>query len=1598
MQRLYTLHNKMIAYIMISLLMVNLLSGSINGCVIAGEAEPKEEAPIVFEGVEDYGIYPDMEKEITYKVVKDFGSVDYRYTVKENGKVIIGPSIDSMNSKSIFVKNSNGEMNTYEMIIEVISRQEWKVIYTQSITFRLGAAAPSCLLSADKECSNDRITVTYIADKDSRVETERYKAYRIVSFNGEEQEAVELTDMKEVEENRFCVGTEEIFEEEGNYMISYYLENAKGDVVSAPDTVSFVIDKTAPIASIAKKEIVKDGKTTVECMIVADEPCVVTVSGSQKTIKGDVTLPEQVITLTKEDQSEMITYAEDGIYDLKIIAIDTAWNVSEEAENAKVSFAIDNTAPAVSITGVEDDEHYGGTVTLKLLAEDLCIHDYFKDYLGDYKVIVKKDNEEGIEQGGLIWKSTGDYQAEAEIVLKDDADYVVTFTAKDAGGIESEAKKTFVIDNISPSIHIDKVSVSYSETGKGSPEEDTDENDNVIYYLSGAAKLNFTVFERYYETAKVFVETWKDKAALEQRNLIMKKAEDDFSVLYEGDGNYQVKMHAEDKVGNKCTPVERQFVIDTIAPTFEITGVDEGKAYKGGQMLTFQATDLNHKLDSYKITVKKTLKDGTEETGIEIINAAAWEGAGETVLRTLSFDEEGNYTVSIEGNDKAGNAGVKKTVNFRIDKTAPIITQESVLKNGAYYKSSVELKGSIEEFNFLDADITIKILRTVDGTQYEEASDVIKMTKKKQDFSYLLEKEGKYEIKVTAKDSAGNEAESLTLSFVMDKTAPKLLISGKSGDKDIFDGDQLTEDVRLTYQTTDRNHDFLQYSIYVVRTDLNGVEETWIVDSSDEKWLQEGYNIEEQKDFMTARILTYREEGNYEITFSGTDKAGNKTKEQKIHFSIDSKAPEISRLTYSDVNGLLQAKYGMIFSNQAILAEFDVWDSVVGVDETRVYVTIGRPEEKTEKTPIYIAHKSIGNRYYVYIPTDLKVAEFDDVITIWANDLLGNESHIVSSNMIFYTDYPNICMQCDVDNEKWTNQNVTFHTTVCDEKSGLKEVVYRIDGKEVKKVTFDKFITSYEYDLTATKSCDKVSGYKVSVEVTNNCGTTNTVSKSVFIDKEKPKVTLSGIRNGQHYSENQTIVTDVYDVSYSNTKTVYMVSRTLDGKTYNMPIAVFYSKKYDDRCKRNMTKEGLYKIYAVTTDSAGNKTISNVLSFVIDKTAPKLAVSGTTEGSMNGTPVALDFTCEESFFATNEVSVQAVRKLDGNTVTEQLKGFPKNAKHTAMSHTFSEDGTYEVTISAVDKAGNEAASKRITFSIDRSKPEIHISGTDNYEQWDKPVTLTVTVNESYYSGSSVEITGTKRDIAGIVTEINIPHFAFTGKNSSLTQLFEEDGIYELEVVSKDEAGNRESSKIHFTIDQTAPEINKVKGLDGGYYQDFKLADSMEEIFKDLTVISYHLLLNGVEYNGTDIVDGEGKYNLYVDAIDELGHTSSESIEFIIDHTAPKVIFTGVKDGESVRESGMVILSLVNSEDEITAVRMNGVDYGAETRSLSFEEYGSYRIEVDCIDKAGNSVTRSLYFVYHNPVLIILLCSVIGLFIIGICIWIINRNKRKETEE
>ncbi len=1407
----------------------------------------------------------------------------------------------------------------------------------------------------------------------------------------------------------------ETFTEEGTYEVRYKVVASVSEEPTEEELSNVIkkdLDNQKPEITVSQDEAGKY-KLTIKDNNLDTDKC--TLKYNRKTItnpqgeKGEATVSLTDCTVTTEDSNNIYETEfslKDGIYSECIVVVsDCGGNTAEQSviPTGEDSIVADCTEPEILIQGVENLAHYKSEKkTIGVEVKELQMKE------NNPVITIEKEDSSGNITTDTItqWsEDTNPYIFKKSVEVEGDGKYTVTVTAEDKDDRTSEKQVIFVLDTVAPDLPEQTPILCFADN-KPVPDP-KQEGGKDVYYLNKSGKVQFSVNEWNYETATV---TMKKNDQVEFSEF-MKKRNQGFQQIYDEEGSYAIHIDAVDKAGNESQK-EADFVIDKKKPVFSFgDSIENGKSYSQGQTLSLFAEDKNIDLNNCKVVVSKENRNGNSEVRsykwLDIVNATSqnkhtydttaysWSGEqnGDITKLTMDFsgaENEGNYKITISGMDKACNEGDVKRIGFHIDKTPPVVDVNG-FANGKSYNHAVTFRAFIDEYNIASTMATLRIeskLNTTDTPVVEEMA----LSIEDGGISKVFTKEGDYMVTLLVKDAAGNEGvdkkgnllKEKAFTFSIDKTAPELLIQGIKKDT------MTKEDVNLTYGVIDRHHDFANYKITVQRTNLDGYEKTETKVFDESKWLETSLNSRQKQ-------VTYSKEGIYKITFTATDKAGN-TGKKTIRFYVDKTAPKISRVTYSDVDGVILPKYNNIYSNNVIRVEFNVRDLVVGVDSGKVYVTVGTQKQQGDAASLYIAHKVSGERYVVYIPTDMKVSEFRDTITIWANDKIANESFYVSDKVIYTTDYAQITMNCDTDYTKWTNKNVVFHTTVKDTKAGIHKIVYKVNNKVVKTVQFRKLTEEYSYDVVASESASVVSGYKVEIEVVNNCNTVSEASRRVYIDKVKPKVSLSGITNGAHYNKDQNIYTNVQEVSFNKTKTRYYITRSLEGVKEPVSAAVFHSKDYEDNRTLTMINEGVYEIYAVTTDGAGNSTVSNTLQFVIDKTAPLLNITGTSPDEVSAQPVTLTFSSEEIYYDTNVVVIDVEKTLDGESRQYTINGFRGTSKYSSMAHTFSEDGTYRVTISAVDKAGNVAVKRELIFTVDGTKPEIRVEGTDNYQLWDKSPNITFVVEESYYSGNEVTIKGTRRDIHGTVTELKLPGFTNTGKISRLTQLMEKDGIYDFEIISRDEAGNMERKEIHFTVDKTAPKVNLVADFDGGYYQEFCLTDDIQDVFEDLTVLSYKILLNGVEYNGTSDITEEGKYNLYVQAVDELGHKTERSAEFIIDHTAPKVIFTGAQDGGNVYQKGEIQFALTNSEDEVIDVRLNGEDLGTDVRSFSYTEYGSYHIEVDCRDKAGNAVTRSLYFVYTDPVTVVLIAGGMVVMILSTCIWLWVRTREHEREE
>ncbi len=706
-------------------------------------------------------------------------------------------------------------------------------------------------------------------------------------------------------------------------------------------------------------------------------------------------------------------------------------------------------------------------------------------------------------------------------------------------------------------------------------------------------------------------------------------------------------------------------------------------------------------------------------------------------------------------------------------------------------------------------------------------------------------------------------------------------------------------------------------------------------------------------------------DGNHVLKITAVDKAGNKSTEQTVTVKLDKAGIQNPSVSLGSIGGVIGAtQFSKTFEITAVA------ESVSGIKEAMitVYDTDGNVVKEQTITGI----KPIGNIYsltYEYTPD---AEEFNGYVQVKFVDNVAADASAAAPHVVITDKHPfsynrNGAKISILGNTSWTNGDVRLNIAASSKSTTITEVRYYVNGTLVQTIP----VNGLQYADTGftIRENSSMAGTEVRVEAV--CGTNpesqivNSESIVVHVDKQAPALRLAGVTEGAVYNTNRALQITTVENVYNAMKPVQVTAtRTIDGATTNIDLGAYQVQSGSDVTNKIFTEDGAYRVTVLAEDAAGNRD-SKTVSFTIDKTAPVLNITGVTEGAYSNRPVTLNFQSIESFFETNNVRIMVERRLDGTTYGRNVI-FANTAKNSSVSNTFSEDGDYTITMSAIDAAGNEAAVKTLTFTVDCTAPVVSLTGTKDYFVTQSAVALDFSVIESYYQTNQVQIQASRRLANGKVETVSIPAWSNSGKNSSLRQQFTEDGYYTVNITATDKAGNRKEQTIHFTIDTEKPVIADLSKYDGKYLKSFRLEEDMDTLITELTVPTVKMTLNGEAYDGSEVT-ADGKYTFVIEVTDEVGLTASKTIEFVIDNTLPKIIFAGAEDGKWYTDVVRLNVSLENENDTITEILINGEPYtlteGKTAYDLTFDTFGDYEVTINSVDAAGNTNSQTISFTY-----------------------------------
>lgn len=729
------------------------------------------------------------------------------------------------------------------------------------------------------------------------------------------------------------------------------------------------------------------------------------------------------------------------------------------------------------------------------------------------------------------------------------------------------------------------------------------------------------------------------------------------------------------------------------------------------------------------------------------------------------------------------------------------------------------------------------------------------------------------------------------------------------------------------------------------------------------------------------------------VVFTARDTAGNSNPGAEVFIKVDATKPEIGDINVTGYNGSTP-----IVGYPAISAT--VSDNLT--IQTAV-MTITYPNGSTKQVSLSAKEKT-GLSELLSHQIEIGAPDGEYKVTVTAQDMAGNPADIKEITFSIDNTFPVVTARISSGTVggKATREDGTdmyYRSDV-----GVEFTCYDDNIKSI-TVTDNGTPIDVSWENAVGQVTISAEGRHVIKINASDVSDNNAEEKQVefIIDKSAPGISL--VLNGLPYSEAYGVV----DCMADSTVAVSVSDMTVDAGDFHYqvvqtkPDQATTVSQYLTTDARSFTfgEEADYTMNFYAVDMANNQSATRSVSFRVDKTAPELNISGAVSGGTSANAATVSFSMKEAFWRDASGVITIYRKAgDGKeeSVYKTVNVTP-TAYETVVTETLSETGVYRMEFKAADRVGHSVSKEQI-FTIDREAPVITLTGVNNYDVTDKTVELRAEIADDFYSSKTVSVEGTRTDINGKVTKLSFSSFNQHGNPTVIGESFEQDGIYDITITSKDAAGNSHTSTVHFTVDKTAPKITGLEDLDGAILNTFDFDFDLDEMVSDLTVCDVHMYLNGSEYDGVSEVE-DGSYTLLITAEDELGHYSEMSISFVLDTKAPVFIVTGVEDGEVKQEAYSIDVSLQLEEDTLTSVTLNGevVVVSNNTAHIDVTTEGDYTLYMKAVDEAGNESEQTIEFRFGQESHIILwICIIVAVIILaGIIIFIILRKKKKEKE-
>lgn len=510
-------------------------------------------------------------------------------------------------------------------------------------------------------------------------------------------------------------------------------------------------------------------------------------------------------------------------------------------DSETVQLSIDNTAPTIQVTydlnSPLNERYYNATRTATVTVTERNFD--------ESAVRFNITNTDGTMPSISGWSHSADSGVSDNathtcyVTFAADGDYTLTLNTTDLAGNDSSYTQVddFTIDQTDPTIQVSYDNNSDAENGYFNAERTA--TITVTEHNFNAAEVNAAITARLQGSgvSAPGLGSWSTRGDVHTT-----------SVNFSADADYTFDIDYTDLAGNAAADYQRDtFTIDQTTPEVEFFDIVDKSANKDLVAPGVTYSDINYSENGVKLTLKGARHEEEELTGTRTGIANGESIKMDDFAHTKENDDL--YTLTASITDKAGNV-TEETVTFSVNRFGSVyVFSDATEKLLDDYYAKEEQDLVITEINVdtlvnngisygRDGEL-VNLEKGSDYTVKESGSDVswkeYQYTINKENF----EEEGHYTVTIDSEDRAtnvqNNKVKDSDIEFVIDKTAPSVVITGVEngeqyradsrdmtvnvadnmamGTVDVYLGDDITPTKSYKASEIERNGGALTYTI-----------------------------------------------------------------------------------------------------------------------------------------------------------------------------------------------------------------------------------------------------------------------------------------------------------------------------------------------------------------------------------------------------------------------------------------------------------------------------------------------------------------------------------------------------------------------------------------------------------------------------------------------------------------------------------------------------------------------------------------------------------------------------------------------------------------